>query len=102
MNEIIHQLAKGQLPEQKLLVENNIIGDMAQSVNALSESFTKTSKFANEIEKGNFSVQYNKLSAEDILGNALITMRDSLQIYSSNLNQKVTESTNEVIEKRKN
>lgn len=101
MNDIIHQLAKGQLPEQKLLVENNIIGDMAQSVNALSESFTKTSKFANEIEKGNFSVQYNKLSTEDILGNALITMRDSLQIYSSNLNQKVTESANEVIEKRK-
>ena len=101
MNEIIHQLAKGQLPEKKILVENNIIGDMAQSVNALSESFTKTSKFANEIEKGNFSVQYNKLSSEDILGTALITMRDSLQIYSNKLNQKVTESTNEVIEKRK-
>lgn len=101
MNGIIHQLAKGQLPEQKLQVENNIIGDIAQSVNTLSESFTKTSKFANEIEKGNFSVQYNKLSTEDILGNALISMRDSLQIFSNTLNQKVTESTNEVIEKRK-
>jgi two-component sensor histidine kinase/PAS domain-containing protein len=101
MNEIIHQLSEGQLPKQKLQIDNNIIGIMAQSVNALSESFIKTSEFANEIEKGNFSVQYNKLSSEDILGTALITMRDSLQIYSNKLNQKVTESTNEVIEKRK-
>ena len=101
MNEIIHQLAKGKLPKEKIKIENNIIGDMAKSVNNLSESYITTAKFANEIEKGNFLADYNKLSEEDVLGNALISMRDSLQIYSNNLNQKVTESTNEVIEKRK-
>jgi PAS domain-containing protein len=101
MNDIIHQLAKGQLPEQKLLVENNIIGDMATSVNLLTASFTKTSEFANKIEEGDFSAQYKKLSENDLLGESLIRMRNSLYNYSTDLNNKVTESTNEVIEKRK-
>ncbi len=101
MNTIIYKLSQGQLPTEVLKSTNNIIGDMATSVNLLTASFTKTSEFANKIEEGDFSAQYKKLSENDLLGESLIRMRNSLYNYSTDLNNKVTESTNEVIEKRK-
>jgi len=101
MNSVIYKLSQGQLTNEVLIAENNIIGDMVSSVNLLNESFTKTSQFANKIEQGDFSAQFNKLSENDLLGEALIRMRNSLYNYSTDLNKKVTESTNEVIEKRK-
>ncbi len=100
MNTIIHKLSQGQLPTEVLQPTDNIIGDMAASVNILVVNFTKTSEFANKIEEGNFSSQFNKLSENDLLGEALIRMRNSLFNYSTDLNNKVTERTNEVIEKQ--
>ena len=99
MKEIILQLGKGELPENKIAVTENVIGEMGESVNRLSESFTKTSIFASEIGKGNLSVGYERLGEKDMLGNALIQMRDSLRVYSDNMEDKVRERTQEVIEK---
>ncbi|MGZ3931786.1 MAG: PP2C family protein-serine/threonine phosphatase [Bacteroidia bacterium] len=100
MKNIIQQLARGELPKEKLDAEkNNVVGEMAHSVNALSESFTQTSEFASEIGRGNLTVHYDKLSENDLLGNALINMRDSLRSYSDNMEQQVRERTREVIEK---
>ncbi len=99
MKSIVQQLARGELPKEKLEAKENVVGDMANSVNALSESFTQTSIFANEIGRGNLSVHYDKLSENDILGNALINMRDSLHAYSENMEHQVRERTFEVIEK---
>lgn len=99
MKNIIQQLGRGELPKEKILANNDIIGEMVKSVNALSDSFTHTSVFANEIGKGNLTVEYNKLSDNDLLGNALINMRDSLRSYSEDMEQQVQERTYEVIEK---
>jgi serine phosphatase RsbU (regulator of sigma subunit) len=76
-----------------------VVAEMATSVNALSESFAKTSVFANEIGKGNLTVRYDKLSHNDMLGNALINMRNSLHEYSVDMENKVQARTQEVIEK---
>jgi serine phosphatase RsbU (regulator of sigma subunit)/CHASE3 domain sensor protein len=99
MREIVLQLGKGELPERKIHVTRDVIGEMAESVNRLSESFTKTSIFANQIGKGNLSAGYERLGEKDMLGNALIQMRDSLRVYSEDLEEKVRERTREVIEK---
>jgi serine phosphatase RsbU (regulator of sigma subunit) len=99
MREIVLQLGKGELPERKIQVTRDVIGEMAESVNRLSESFTKTSIFANQIGKGNLSAGYERLGEKDMLGNALIQMRDSLRVYSEDLEEKVRERTREVIEK---
>ncbi|MFI5150685.1 MAG: SpoIIE family protein phosphatase [Bacteroidia bacterium] len=99
MKEIVVQLGKGELPEGKIPVTKNVIGEMAESVNRLSESFTKTSIFASEIGKGNLSVGYERLGENDMLGNALIKMRDSLRVYSEEMEEKVKERTQEVVEK---
>lgn len=99
MKGIIQQLGRGELPDEKLTAEKNVIGEMVASVNSLSESFTQTSVFANEIGKGNLSVHYDKLSENDLLGNALINMRNSLRDYSEDMEKQVRERTHEVIEK---
>jgi len=99
MKEIIRQLGKGELPERQIPVTNNVIGEMAESVNRLSASFTKTSVFATEIGKGNLSIGYERLGENDLLGNALIRMRDSLRVYSEEMEEKVRERTREVLEK---
>ena len=99
MKSIIEKLAKGELTYEKLGSEKNVIGEMAISVNKLSESFKKTSEFANEIEHGNLSANYIKLGENDTLGNALINMRDSLLSYSFDMENQVKERTNEVVEK---
>jgi len=99
MKGIIQQLGRGELPKEKISANNDVIGDMATSVNTLSDSFTRTSVFANEIGKGNLTVEYEKLSENDLLGNALINMRNSLKVYSEDMEKQVQERTFEVIEK---
>ena len=99
MKNIVQQLARGELPKEKIIANNDVIGEMVNSVNTLSDSFTQTSVFANEIGKGNLNVHYDKLSENDLLGNALINMRNSLKSYSEDMENQVQERTFEVIEK---
>ena len=100
MKDTVQQLARGELPDEKIETKDkNVVAEMVTSVNALSESFIKTSVFANEIGKGNLTVDYDKLSENDMLGNALIHMRNSLHSYSADMENQVRERTQEVIEK---
>jgi serine phosphatase RsbU (regulator of sigma subunit)/CHASE3 domain sensor protein len=100
MRGIVQQLARGELSSEKIDThEKNVVAEMAASVNILSESFTKTSQFANEIGAGHLTAEYEKLSDNDMLGNALINMRNSLHAYSEDMESKVRERTEEVTQK---
>ncbi|HXB39089.1 MAG TPA: SpoIIE family protein phosphatase [Bacteroidia bacterium] len=100
MKRTVQQLAKGELSSEKIsMKDKNVVAEMVESVNILSDSFTKTSTFANEIGKGNLTVDYQKLSENDVLGDALINMRNSLYAYSADMENKVKERTQEVLEK---
>ena len=55
------------------------IGDMAESLNKVVAGLNDTAEFAEEIGKGNLSSEYNPKSENDVLGNALINMRQSLR-----------------------
>lgn len=58
---------------------NDEIGDMAESLNKVASGLNETAEFAEEIGKGNLSSDYKPKSDRDVLGNALIEMRRSLQ-----------------------
>jgi PAS domain S-box-containing protein len=80
IKEIVQQLGKGILPEEKNRKFNrDEIGEMAEAVEKLVAGLRSTSSFAESIGKGNYAASYQPLSAEDVLGNALINMRDNLQ-----------------------
>ncbi|RLD45499.1 MAG: hypothetical protein DRI86_05500 [Bacteroidetes bacterium] len=74
-------LSKGKINSVKELniKRNDEIGDIANSSNTLINNLTNTAHFAREIGKGDLDAKFKALSEEDVLGNALIEMRDSLQ-----------------------
>jgi PAS domain S-box-containing protein len=72
-------MTKGILPEEKLVTNNDEIGDMGDAVNLYIENMRKTSAFAVEIGKGKYESKFEALSEEDILGNTLLEMRQNLK-----------------------
>jgi len=79
LSSIIYTMSKGRMVEKIEYAQKDEIGDIINSLNLLIKGWSDTSKFSNEIEKGNFSSQFTPLSKDDILGNALLDMRRSLQ-----------------------
>ncbi|HKK58147.1 MAG TPA: bacteriohemerythrin [Salinivirga sp.] len=69
----IHNIDKIQIDR------HDEIGDMANSLNMVTEGLNETARFAEEIGKGNLTSDYKPKSEKDVLGNALIEMRQSLQ-----------------------
>lgn len=79
INQIISQLATGELPEDKSTkFSNDEIGEMAESMDKLVSSLRSTSGFAENIGKGSYNASFQPLSEKDVLGNALIEMRNNL------------------------
>ena len=79
VKNILYSMCRGILPKEKLKVRNDEIGDMSSALNDLIDSFRKFTNFAKEIGKGNYNVQFEPLSEQDDLGNALLEMRDNLK-----------------------
>ena len=86
VKDIIVELGKGQLPEEARKETQKFsrdeVGDMAQAVDELVSGLRATSKFAENIGKGSYDAEFSPLSEEDVLGNALINMRNNLRSVS--------------------
>lgn len=78
--KILKELAQGKIDTNNKLNVNSgdEIEDIGNSVNTLIDGLSKTSSFAQEIGKGNLSVDYVKLSEGDRLGQSLQEMQLSL------------------------
>ncbi|MCU0437716.1 MAG: GAF domain-containing protein [Raineya sp.] len=80
INRVISQLGKGELPEdKKTKFRRDEIGQIATSVDNLINGLRSTSQFAESIGRGIYNAEYKPLSENDVLGNALIEMRDNLE-----------------------
>lgn len=78
LKKFTQKMAKGELPKDIDILEKDEIGDMGNSILKLKSGLEKTSIFAYEIGKGDFSSDYKPLSDKDVLGNSLLNMRKSL------------------------
>ena len=78
---LLKDLALGKVDKSRKLniSSKDEIGEMAQSLNILTEGLHRTADFANEIGKGNLDAKFVPLSDEDIIGNSLLNMRDSIK-----------------------
>ncbi|MEO8582937.1 MAG: ATP-binding protein, partial [Flavitalea sp.] len=92
---IVNDLGKGIIRKGESISQHDEIGEMIQAVNHLSEKTLSTTQFAHEIGKRNFDIPFQPLSDEDIMGKALIMMRDNLRSsdieslqYASDLKKK--------------
>jgi methyl-accepting chemotaxis protein len=79
VQQILFSMCQGILPKEKLKVRNDEIGDMSAALNDLVESFKQFTNFAKEIGEGNYEANFEPLSDQDDLGNALLEMRDNLK-----------------------
>ncbi|WP_017730469.1 GAF domain-containing protein [Nafulsella turpanensis] len=79
MVAVTTRMAEGDLSQQQIKTGNDEIGLMGNAFTTLMNGLRKTTEFANEIGKGNLDAEFTALSEKDILGNALIAMRNSLQ-----------------------
>lgn len=72
-------LGNGALPKKVEKQSNDEIGQMAEATNNLVQALRRTAGFAQKIGEGDFEADFKPLSDKDALGNALISMRDSIQ-----------------------
>jgi methyl-accepting chemotaxis protein len=79
MVRITKNVAEGDLSYQEIKVSNDEIGQMSKALAVLMEGLRKTTAFANQIGKGNLEAEFTALGEKDVLGNALISMRDNLK-----------------------
>lgn len=79
LKNTLKTMSQGILPEKVEKVSNDEIGKMAETTDYLAQSLRRTAGFAHAIGKGAFDTEFEPLSEEDTLGNALINMRDSIQ-----------------------
>jgi PAS domain S-box-containing protein len=79
LKKIILKLGRGELVEEKgSNFSNDEIGEMALATDSLVSGLRGTSQFAESIGNGNYNTDFKPLSEHDVLGNALINMRDNL------------------------
>lgn len=100
LREVLLSLGKGIFPKQEIDIRNDEIGDMSSAVVDLVDGMKKTTHFAKEVGQSNFNSPYRPLSNEDVLGHALLKMRDELAETERILEQKVKERTEEVVRQR--
>jgi serine phosphatase RsbU (regulator of sigma subunit)/HAMP domain-containing protein len=100
LRKVLLELGKGVFPKHEIRVTNDEIGDMVLALNSLVKGMENTTDFSREVGIGNFDYGYTPLSDEDVLGHALLKMRDELKESERILELKVIERTKE-IEKQK-
>lgn len=75
----LNLVSKGVLPEDIPITSRDEIGEMGVAVQELVNSLKQTANFAHQIGEGNYDAEFNPMGDGDLLGNALLTMRDSIQ-----------------------
>ncbi len=76
---VIDDLGRGVLPGKFDHDYEDEVGHMTRSVNNFIDGLKRTALFAKEIGTSNFDYEYTPLSKDDMLGNALLDMRQSLK-----------------------
>lgn len=79
LKNVIIRLGRGELVEERgTTFGNDEIGEMALATDNLVNGLKATSRFAENIGNGNYNTDFQPLSSQDVLGNALINMRNNL------------------------
>ncbi|MDH5604262.1 MAG: PAS domain-containing protein [Cyclobacteriaceae bacterium] len=84
IKDVVRQLGLGKINNQfRIKDSNDELGEMGKAVQSLITGLKGTAGFADKIGKGEYNAEFVPLSKEDVLGNALISMRDNLASVAS-------------------
>src|SRR5947209_5474241 len=76
------QIAKGATGVSFKAIPNDVIGNLAYSIIDIDENNKRLAAAADAIGKGNFDVPVQPRSEKDVLGNAIVRMKENLQHYA--------------------
>ena len=76
---IINDMSQGIISKREEETATDELGQMLQAINNLSQKTMDTALFAQQIGQRNFQLPFAPLSERDVLGKALLSMRDNLQ-----------------------
>jgi len=100
LRSVLLSLGKGVFPRTRVRTTNDEIGDMSKALTSLVEGLRRTTDFSHAVAAGDFAAEYKPLSDEDMLGHALLKMRDELGQRERILEMKVLERTEEVVRQK--
>lgn len=72
------------------------VGEMARALDRLADGLRSTREFTSAVGEGQFDAEYEPLSEDDVLGQTLLQMRDSLSEYEQSMEDKVKDRTHEI------
>ena len=79
--QMLEELALGKLPDTQP-VSADELGSITKAANILALNMKNASNFALSIGKGQFDFDFQPLSEDDVMGHALLSMRDELKSYT--------------------
>jgi len=88
LRQTLQIVAKGILPNNIPKTTYDEIGEMANAVENLVQSLKRHANFAERIGAKEYNTEFTAVSKEDTLGNALIAMRDNIQIAEEKDNER--------------
>ena len=100
LKKILINLGRGVFPKNRITPSNDEIGEMSTAMNSLVSGLQKTTSFAHEVGQSNFDFPYEPMSDEDVLGHALLKMKDELAETERILEEKVKLRTEEVVRQK--
>lgn len=87
------KIARGNTNLNVQPYSNDVIGDLANSISQIDYTNKQLADAATAIGKGNFNVPVLPRSQEDLLGNAILKMKNELQQYSERMELLVQDRT---------
>jgi HAMP domain-containing protein len=100
LRSVLLSLGRGVFPRTRVRTTNDEIGDMSKALTSLVDGLRRTTDFSHAVAAGDFEADYQPLSEEDVLGHALLKMRDELGQRERILEMKVMERTEEVVRQK--
>jgi len=80
LRKTVDKIGEGELVTvDTSTLSNDEIGDMSRSVDKMASGYSEIARFAENIGNGKYDTDFTPLSEKDVLGNALIEMRDNLK-----------------------
>lgn len=100
LRSILLSLGRGVFPRSRIPDRNDEIGEMTKALMGLIDGLKRTTDFSHAVAAGDFQAEYRPLSEEDVLGHALLKMRQELGERERVLEQKVSERTEEMVRQK--
>jgi serine phosphatase RsbU (regulator of sigma subunit)/HAMP domain-containing protein len=100
LKEILQALSLGVYEQQEIIISKDEIGEMNLAAKKLIFNFERTKNFAQAIGSGEMTAQFEPLSDQDEMGKALVQMKNDLQSYRNEMEDKVSIQTKEILNQK--